>query len=361
MKAFRVLTLRLINHLKHFVDDFIEANYEILHIRDPFRDYLMSIVCVEKIGHSRLLLWSKIIIITLGLGFIGVILFRNWGNALELIRLISLDYFLLATVLLLLVNLLLSYVFFILLKRNGCYAVSAFEAISLSFVGQVAKYLPGKIWGIVYQTLKINIKGGVKYISLSNIELMVFTIVSSFITGIAMLLYQKLFLLSVMLFLAAPFLSAFITLYLSHVIVCLPILKNYFNNVHSFEGNFSSFYWKLLLSSLFFCVLNSSAFMIFIISVFHFSVDYAAHLSALLILTWILSTLFIIVPAGIGIREFSFVLIGASFDSSISIEQLSTIALAVRLWQVFTDLFGFLFVLLVDYIVISLPRKFSGY
>lgn len=315
---------------------------------------------MELISHSRLFLWIKVVILTFGLGFIGIILFKNWGYILELTNLINSGYFFLATALLLLVNVLLSYVFFILLKRNGCYSISLFEVISLSFVSQVAKYLPGKIWSIIYQTMRINIDGGIKYISLSNIELMVFTIFSSLATSIAMLLYNNFFLLSITILLVTPFLSVYVTLYVSHFIIQLPLLKKYFKDVHLLEREFPYLYEKLLLCCLFFCIINSSAFVFFIISVFHLNIDSSMQFSALLILTWILGTLVVIAPAGIGIREFTFVIIGMSFDNSISIEQLTTIALAVRLWQVFTDLFGFLFVVLIDYIIMSL-RKFSGF
>lgn len=304
--------------------------------------------------------WIKLTFLVLGLFFISNIFLKHWVYIIEVMNSVNRNLFLLSVIFLLIVNISISFIFFILLKRNGYSAISLFSIVSLSFSAQIAKYLPGKIWGILYQTMKINVDGGIKYIFLSNIDLMVFTVFSSLFLSISMILYQRIHIFIVIIvFLITPLISLYMTFFFSYFFVRTPFIKLYFNTTEFLDRCFNCSFWSLVCCYSFF-LFNFFAFIIFIISVFNFNFYFAMELAGLLIFTWVLSSLVIFFPAGIGIREYAFILIGSNIYNSISVEQLSTIALTVRLWQVFTDLFGFLIIILIDYLI-NLRRKTSDF
>lgn len=315
---------------------------------------------MKKTNYYFYVFWIKLIFLFFGLFFISAIFLNHWVYVIEVINSVNVDLFLLSVVCLLIANILVSFIFFILLKRNGYSAISLFGIVSLSLSAQIAKYLPGKIWAILYQTMKINVDGGIKYIFLSNIDLTVFTISSSLFLSISMILYQRVnIFFIVMVFLVAPLISLYMTFIFSYIFVRTPFIKLYFNTVTFLDRCFNCSFWSLICCYSFF-VFNFFSFIIFIISVFDFNFYFAVELSGLLIFTWVLSSLVIFFPAGIGIREYSFILIGSNIYNSIPVEQLSTIALTVRLWQVFTDLFGFFVIILIEYLM-NLRRKISDF
>ncbi len=61
------------------------------------------------------------------------------------------------------------------------------DAHRLFFYGQIAKYVPGKIWGILYQATSVNQKGASSSIAAANLDLMVISILSYLFLGMSLL------------------------------------------------------------------------------------------------------------------------------------------------------------------------------
>ena len=111
------------------------------------------------------------ILVVFGILFIAYIGARYWAELTLAFSEFDQTLFVLSVAGGVLGNLGLALLFRSLLVKHKV-PISAPDAASLFYVSQVTKYVPGKIWGILYQASRVEGMTGSIAILLSNIELM---------------------------------------------------------------------------------------------------------------------------------------------------------------------------------------------
>lgn len=222
--------------------------------------------------------------------------------------------------------------------------VSAADAQKLVFYGQIAKYVPGKVWPILYQANSLDGISGraLKGITVANIDLMLLSLVSSAVLGIALLIYPYHPVSSWAVVAIGLALSVYVgrKCLISDVIRWLLFKTGLRWN--KLEINCTNA--RLDLSLLLFCialyVLPLVAYFLMLDAVFHLTSAERNTVTAYLLLAWTVSTLTLIVPAGLGVKEMVFVGLGTLGYLDVSTERLVAIAVVSRFWQVLQDLGG---------------------
>lgn len=212
------------------------------------------------------------------------------------------------------------------------------DSAKMHFGGQVAKYLPGKVWGLVYQaTLKSD---GVPFghIVQGNIVLYVLGVVSVVFSSIALIVYPISLSLAAAVLLTGAMVSAFFMSsdHLYRVIQRFSRISAKFELSNSApETDFSvairiGVYFVLISTYVLSNVLLLNAF-------FDFDIHQALRLSAYLGIAWLAGVITAISPSGFGVREAVFIGIGQIIDEN-SFELYASIAIVARVIQVLQDL-----------------------
>jgi len=211
----------------------------------------------------------------------------------------------------------------------------------LFFFGQVAKYVPGKIWGILYQITSINKDGASRGIAAANLDLMVISILSNLSLGMVLLAY------SINQFLAAAtfFLGLYATVLTSRSILSGKVVgwilsKFTRDRATQFRqtGPSKNKVTPVILYYVLISITGVLAYYLMMNAVFSFSFHHVIVHIAYLILAWVVGVFLFLVPAGIGVRELVFIAFGKYLGVGESVDTLATIAVVSRFWQVFQEL-----------------------
>lgn len=212
------------------------------------------------------------------------------------------------------------------------------DSAKMHFGGQVAKYLPGKIWGLVYQaTLKTN-SMPIGHIVQGNIVVYAMGVVSVFFTSAALIAYPISLSLAAIILVAGAAVSAFCMSsdHLYRVIQRFSHLSARFELTSDTpRTNFSIATRVAVYLILIVTYVLSNVFLLY--AFFDFDIHQALRLSAYLGIAWIAGVLVAISPSGLGVREAVFIGIGYVNDES-SFEMYASIAIAARVIQVLQDL-----------------------
>jgi hypothetical protein len=126
------------------------------------------------------------ILVSLGILFIAYIGIRHWEELTLAFNEFDQSLFALSVAAGVLGNLGIALLFRSLLVKHKA-LISARDAASLFYVSQITKYVPGKIWGILYQASRVEGMTGSIAILLSNIELMAIAIFTNLVIAISIL------------------------------------------------------------------------------------------------------------------------------------------------------------------------------
>ncbi len=282
----------------------------------------------------------RAILFIAGLLFVLMMAKESWANIAGLLDQLRPVEFLLSVFIAVFGNVVSALLFNRLLGKHGVSVPDAL-AIKMHLVGQVAKYIPGKIWGMAYQISHVVGVAGAKGVVLANLEMMLGVI---WMTGIVA---------AVLLCLFVSKLAALLILLLGMLGFLLLYRKNIVNQVVRFlPGRLKSIELlketagrptTLFAGSLFyliFCSVYVFSYALMLESVFGFPFDEAVVYIALLAAAWIGGVFAFIVPAGMGVRELIFVSVSSYALPQHSIEVLISIAVLARFWQIFQDLIG---------------------
>lgn len=212
------------------------------------------------------------------------------------------------------------------------------QTARMFFGGQVAKYLPGKVWGIVYQATVKSSDVPVGNIIQANIVTYALTVLSTVFATAALLVYPSSLLIAVVVIVIGAILSAYLfsSDHLYRVIQQVSRLSKRFeltSNVPliDFSISFRFAVYGLLVCS----YVLSNLFLLFIF--FEFSLEDALQLTAYLGIAWLAGIVVAITPSGLGVREVVFVALG-SVTGTGSYELYASIAIVARAVQVLQDL-----------------------
>lgn len=308
----------------------------------------MAIGRQKRIPSVRLVL--SVTLLLGGLGFILALIVRNWERIERLLIEANWHLFFWSIVLGIAGTALTSILFKHLLIKHGLVLPSK-KAHQLFFYAQIAKYIPGKIWGIVYQTSLVYREGTVLTITTANIDLMIISIITNLAIALVIISMEIQAYVSITIFLIGLGATVFIA--------CSCFLGNAIDwSLSKFKAEYVAKYGRRCKPAfggfpiaVYYCVVSVIgllAYYLMIHAVFGFSVREALTLAAYLILAWVAGVLAFIVPAGVGVREFLFIAFGAYMVPTIPVEVLATIAVISRFWQVLQEVSAAFALLLWD-------------
>jgi hypothetical protein len=212
------------------------------------------------------------------------------------------------------------------------------------FYGQVTKYVPGKLWPILYQASVVGGSTGsaIKGTVAANLDMMLIAFFSSATLGAALLVASESPVLSLLVIVAGYWLAmlsitgCFVSDAIRMIITTTGLRWDRLTTTCSrAEADFS-----LMASCAAWFLVPIAAYFLMLTAVFHLSSSEMMVVTAHLLLAWIVGTLTVVVPAGLGVREMIFVGLGTIWSDGLPEEKLMAIAVISRLWQVLQDVSG---------------------
>lgn len=289
---------------------------------------------------SVLLKIIRTFLLILGLLFIAILIFHSWKEIQHILKETNPELFVLSILCAFTGNLILTILFRNSLRKYGC-EITTCMTNKLFFYGQIAKYVPGKIWSIVFQKSLIEKAGTMRAILFSNIDLLAISMVINATIALCLILFN--------ISLAFPLL-----IYVTGVIACIivsrsrlisklasailmkfkqlekdtPLHKNTLNNMF-ITICYSATWFSYLIA--WFLVLSAS---------FGLSIKESSVYIAFLCLSWIIGILAFFVPVGMGVREGVFIALARYAGIDAPLETLAAIAVITRLWLIIQDIGG---------------------
>ena len=218
------------------------------------------------------------------------------------------------------------------------------QTSKMFFGAQVAKYVPGKVWSIVYQATFKSSSMPVGNIIQANIVVITLTVISAGFGCAALIIYPSSISFAIAVFVAGAVLSAYVfsSNHLYQFIQRLSALSKKSEltaEVPAIRFSLTArFAVYALLSSLY---ILSNLFMLYIF--FDLQLTEALRLTAYLGIAWLAGVAVTITPSGLGVREIVFVALG-SMTGTGGYELYASVAIAARAVQVLQDLVFALFV-----------------
>ncbi|NIB40031.1 hypothetical protein HBA55_10560 [Pseudomaricurvus alkylphenolicus] len=282
-----------------------------------------------KFGYSLFLI---------GLGFLVLLSRDSWTTLTTSLHRADVSIFVGSVLVGVLGNFTLAIYFNRLLRKYGV-EIGDRLAIKMYVVGQIAKYIPGKIWGVVYQSSHLPDTKGVKGIVVANIELMLVSLGMTLV--IAASLFSSGVNLPLSVFIVVIGLMAFLYLYsLDLVSISARFLPRRWQQLLTSDSH-QTFETSLKEGSVFFSLFFLSYTMSNILmlkAIFGLDIGEASVYTALLALSWVAAALTLVVPAGMGVRELIFIGGAGWVLPEIPADVLISVAVLVRGWQVLQEL-----------------------
>jgi uncharacterized membrane protein YbhN (UPF0104 family) len=277
------------------------------------------------------------ILVALGILFIAYIGTRYWEELAFAFTGFDQTLFALSVAAGVLGNLGVALLFRSLLVKHDA-PVSARDAASLFYVSQVTKYVPGKIWGILYQASRVEGMTGSIAILLSNIELMAIAAFTNIVIAIAVLSVNPYPVVSWSVLILGIGCTYYATKANTLRFVRKFLHKKLgadINDPLAPSDNLTVDLLAYWVCSGLFVVANLALLSAF------FDLDSISnlHLIAYLLLASALSVLVVVMPAGIGVKEVVFLLLAGGWTEHYE-GLLVSIAIVSRFWQVIMDFSG---------------------
>ena len=231
-------------------------------------------------------------------------------------------------------NVTLWLVFHASIAAGGHYLATA----RMHFGGQVAKYLPGKVWGLVYQATLKSDDMPVGHIVQGNIVLYALGVVSVVFACLALIAYPLSLVIAAIVLFAGAAVSAFAMSsdHLYRIIQRFSRLSARFELTNAVPKTDISIATRAgVYVVLIVTYVLSNVFLLY--AFFDVDIHQALRLSAYLGIAWLAGVVVAVSPSGLGIREAVFIGIGQITDEN-SFELYASIAIVARVIQVIQDL-----------------------
>jgi hypothetical protein len=212
------------------------------------------------------------------------------------------------------------------------------DTARMHFGGQVAKYLPGKVWGLVYQaTLKTD-GMPVGHIVQGNIVLYALGVVSVVFASLSLIAYPLSFVIAAAVLFAGAVASSFAMSsdHLYRIVQRFSRLSARFELISAVPKTEFSVATRVgVYIVLIVTYVLSNVFLLY--AFFGVDIHQALRLTAYLGIAWLAGVVVAVSPSGLGIREAVFIGIGQITDEN-SFELYASIAIVARIVQVLQDL-----------------------
>jgi len=221
-------------------------------------------------------------------------------------------------------------------------------SLNMYYFSQIAKYIPGKIWSMLFQGLIGQGRISTTSIVLANVELTATQINNTLFTGLALILFlnHQFIALVLVLIIGAALcytlsVSCLINKLSARLINLLRKTKRFQHWKMNTDGCHPQFRKiDLIVFFLVFCACAAISHVVLLLSIFSFDTQTAIFYAALLILSWIIGVVVMISPAGMGIRELIFIVLAQLSSQQIDQQTLAAIAVVTRLWMIAYELLG---------------------
>lgn len=275
-----------------------------------------------------------------GIIFLLLMAYQSWGEIAGFIGQLKLFEFTLSVIIAVVGNVTLALLFNRLLGKHGV-DISDALAVKMYMVGQVAKYIPGKVWAVTYQISHVTGISGAKAIVLVNFEIMfgIMFMISAVSVVLLSLLYSKI-LASIVVALG---MAGFVFIYKSNYVIRLAHALS--RKVRAIKMNESALERPSTTLSgvvfyVVFCMVYVSSYALMLDSVFGFSFDESILYIIFLSVAWLGGVFAFVVPAGMGVREVIFIGLSGYIGPEVDVDVLVSIAVLTRFWLIVQEMFG---------------------
>ncbi len=281
---------------------------------------------------------ASLVLLVSGLVFILFLVQRSWGQIVELLGQANWLLFVVSVFVGITGTLASSMLFRVLLEKHGLYLPSD-TTHRIFYFGQVAKYVPGKVWGILYQIAAVDKQGASVGVTSTNLDLMLVTILTNVSIAVALLVAP----VTVPGSIGILLLGILMALVVSASPATGKLLRRLMPKTYVQGPALSSPDWKALffrIGTYYIVVLITDVLSYFLMmnAVFGFTLQESTNYMAYLLIAWVAGVFAILVPAGVGVRELVFIGFGVTMMTNVSIELLGSIAVISRIWQITQDL-----------------------
>ncbi len=269
-----------------------------------------------------------------GMCFIFIYVFRNWHDLMQTFSRTNMVLFSVSVMVLLLYNFFVSMLFWRTLTRLG-FAVTVGRVARTFLLSQAAKYVPGKIWMIVYQKSSFRNAIPIAPLTLANVYFIFLVFVLTFciaITAYAFTIYHWLIVPAVV---AGG--GGFIALQRSTIFwrLCTRLtgIQSDWHLEHDFVRSQALLYPLIVGTYIL-------AHYLLIKSLYDIGSDNAILVVATLALSWTISSLAVVIPSGIVLRELIFFGVTSFVAPDLDPLLIASIAVMSRFWLVTVDVLG---------------------
>lgn len=224
--------------------------------------------------------------------------------------------------------------FQVLLKKHG-ETVDPTTSRKILLYAQIVKYIPGKIWALIYQASLLKGIKSTKSVILSNMDFMVISMimVTSISLGMLALSYSFWIFSGVIFLGGGSFLlianSCTLSKLTGKIASTIKKEKEIRDACASPKENS-----RTLLYFATFSTTYAASHILMLNAVFGFDMEKSSLYLAYLGLAWIAGAITMISPGGIGIKEAAFVLMAQATIESPDMSELISIAVVSRLWTI---------------------------
>jgi len=277
-------------------------------------------------------------VIAAALMFLALLIFKNHTTIIETLKGISFLLFTTATIIALFSNYCTALIFskFVKIQDNQ---ETTHNLVSGFFLSQITKYIPGKIWTLIYQRAFFSNKLSTSSIILANIEVTFLQLIICSLIGFSILLATINLLIGLTATLTLMLLLSFTqtTLLKRSARIFIRIIPKIPKTFIKGEKINPYFYFIYILI---FIISFSASNTLLILSFYTIPLEVCANYVAILALSWVIGVLTIVIPAGIGARELAIILLGQYITLNTEVEVLTTLAIITRLWMIILDILG---------------------
>lgn len=277
-----------------------------------------------------------------GLAFFLALVFQSRQETQAILARIHWPLFLLSVLIAVADNILFSILFQqLLLKYN--FPLRYTQVGQMYFLGQMAKYIPGRFWSVLYHATFVDAPGATGAMLAANLDLTAVTLLRNiFIAAALLLFFQQAWWAG-----AAFLVGAIAFWYLSRscwITRIFAIVLRFFHlrgiTLRACVENLSG-KTAFLINSGTWAAFLAANFMV-MRAALGFTWEQSALYIAYFGLAWVIGVLSFVVPAGFGIRELVFVLLAQNFGhtQALSTETLAAIAIVYRFWQICHEIGG---------------------
>lgn len=281
------------------------------------------------------------VLFSFGFIFFVFFVFKSWQETYMIFRQINWTLFGFSVIIAIGDNIVFSLLFQQILLKYG-FSLNYTQISQMYFLGQIAKYIPGSFWGVVYHSTFSSMPGTIKAMFAANVDLMVSGLLRNIFIAIALIFFfQKQWLALIpFIFGSIAFCYAVKSCLIAWIInLIFKYISLSLNKLISSASKISNAI-IILISICTWVTFLTSNFLL-MNAAFGFELKEASLYIGYFTVAWVIGVITFIVPAGIGIRELTFILLAQYFgQESLSIEFLTAIAVVYRFWIVCHEICG---------------------